>query len=387
MTRYAVDVQQRGLLRTWESRTERLAAVVLDLPSVYSIEDCHALAEALTSLSEGLWRAYARSGLELGDGAARGRKRRLGNLLVRTGGAIRPSSAGTLTAVQLSAPEDRYTVSLADRVAEAMSSLDDAELQELIIREVEEETAAVERADRGLFSGRAAQATLISRAFVLAPHLREADVRFREQVFGDVWGSGLLGSSGSRELADLDPTAAAAAAVHWFKAAVDVLSEVSGKTSEDAVMTADDSQRTSAALLLSVVRLVDSGNTPQAVATLLVSRALQFAGSSALSVRAIQEQVDYAVNESIHGVDLDDVEVTLSPLDPKRPALNLLEAALDGIDACRAAYDLHIDRPANFDDLDPNRQEETSAGRFVEVGIAFAEAVRVRAERDRARLL
>jgi hypothetical protein len=224
VTRYAVDVQQRRLLRTWESLTERLAAVVLDFPSGYSIEDCHALAEALTSLSEGLWRAYARSGLELGDGVARGRKRR------------------HLTAVQLSAPDDRYTVSLADRVAEAMSSLDDAELQELVIREVEEETAAVERADRGLFSGRATQATLVSRAFVLAPHLREADVRFREQVFGDVWGSGLLGSSGSRELADLDPTAAAAAAVHWFKASVDVLSEVSGKTSEDAVMTADDSQ-------------------------------------------------------------------------------------------------------------------------------------------------
>lgn len=223
--------------------------------------------------------------------------------------------------------------------------------------EVEEETAAVDRADRGAFAGRAAQAALISRAFVLPTHLREADVRFHERISGDLLGIGPLTLCGHEILAGLDLTAAAAAALHWFKAALDVLSKASGKSAEDAVMMADDYEETSAAVLRSVVRSMDSGASPQAVATRLVSDAIHIADTAAMSVRAIQERVDDAIDESASDVDLGVLSVRLTQLDPRRPAPVLLEVALQGMDACRAAYDACVDLrvlPESFEDLDPH---------------------------------
>lgn len=319
MTRYAVDVQAGVLLRTWENRRERLAAVVLSFSAEHPLESRQALAVALSDLSEGLWRAFARSGLDLGDGVARGRRRRLVDLLTRVQAVVRPSSAGTPATLR-STPMDRHVGGLADRVAAAMASFADAEVHELIIREVEEETAAVDRADRGQLTGRAAQAALISRAFVLPSHLREADARFHERLLGNLTGTGPLILGAPDVLEGLDLTAAAAAALHWVKAALDVLSEASGKSAEDAVMLADDYQKTAVDVLRSVVRSIDAGDSPQAVARRLVSDAIHFADTAALSVRAIQERVDDSIDESASDVDLGKLNVRLAQLDPRRPA-------------------------------------------------------------------
>jgi hypothetical protein len=389
MRRYAVDVQAGVLLRTWETRRERCVAVVLSFSATHSNESRQALAEALTCLSEGLWRAFARSGLDLGEGVARGRRRRLVDLLGRVDAVVRPSSAGTRATVQLE-PMGRYVVGLADRVAAAMTSFDGAEVQEQIIREVEDETAAVDRADRGLFAGRSAQAELVSRAFVLPSHLREADVRFHERLFDDSLEGCPVALRGPEILAGLDLTAAAAAALHWFKAALDVLSEASGKSAEDAVMMADDYEGTSVAVLRSVVRSMDSGDLPQAVATRLVSDALHLTDTAAMSVRAIQQRVDDAIDESVSDVDLGMVNVRLAQLDPRRPAPALLELALQGMSACLAAYDSCVDLevlPESVEDLDPSDEDERTAERHEAASKAFAEAVRNRAALDRARLL
>lgn len=133
MTSSAVDVQAGVLLRTWETRRERSAAVVLSFSVTHSLESRQALAEALTCLSEGLWRALARSGIDLGEGVARERRRRLVDLLTRVYAVVKSSSAGTRPPAQLT-PFDRYVVGLANRVAAAMTSFDDAEVQEQIIR-------------------------------------------------------------------------------------------------------------------------------------------------------------------------------------------------------------------------------------------------------------
>jgi hypothetical protein len=188
----------------------------------------------------------------------------------------------------------------------------------------------------------------------------------------------------------LDLTAAAAAALHWVKAAIDVLSEASGKSAEDAVMLADDYQKTAVGVLRSVVRSIDAGDSPQAVARRLVSDAIHFADTAALSVRAIQERVDDAIDESASDVDLGKLNVRLAQLDPRRPAVVLLGVALQGMDSCRAAYDACVDQfslPENFEDLDLHDQEERTAERYEAVSRAFAEAVRGQATLDRARIL
>lgn len=335
VTSYSVDVETGSLVRTWRTRGDYLAAVVVQFPAESTNDQRRATAASLTRLAEGLWQAYARSGMPLNGRLVRGRRARLKELLGKVVGVVRPSMAGMPLKLTL---EYEEVVDRAHAVQRSWKAFDDADVQEAIIREVEAEVDAIDRADKGVLTNRAAQATMISRAFVVSSQVRAVDDLLRKCLIDD---PGWLSLPDFRTLGLLDgfdPTAAAVAGMHWFNAAVDVVADSADTDAEEAVWRAHNQRETRVAVLQAGVLSMKDGRSAADTVVALVSDALAVSGGLIMNVQDIQGRVDVAARGYFGNADPDDLKVPLLLLQMQDPAWELLQACLAGIGACRDAF-------------------------------------------------
>jgi hypothetical protein len=173
--------------------------------------------------------------------------------------------------------------------------------------------------------------------------------------------------AGDQLFLEIDPTAASVAAAHWLKAAADVVAEVSGMPATQVLSAADDIEALAVETPSEVLELFDFSSTAYRIVVEMVTDAMLVAEGVVSNLGALLVQHDGEEDEDNDGP----APVRLTPLDPQRPALDLLEDLLTGIRGCRLLYEEYVDT----DD------EETS------IDARFCEAVREEAGKSSARLM
>ncbi|MFD8478522.1 hypothetical protein [Kitasatospora sp. NPDC059673] len=345
MTRYSIDSERHELIATWGTGEGDLATRIAALPAGTDTDALLRLARALTHLSEAAWRTYTHpaSATASQDPNTEGwrREQERGHFGAVADAIAKPNlPSGGATIVTYS-----RLLESAHQTGRSLHELADTALTEAVLGEAATELAAVENAELGDLTGRAQQAVLLSREDA-SPVVAAAN-RFLEQ---DPFGPAELFSA-------VDPTAAAVAAAHWLAAAAEVTADASGHDAVDVVQEADNIEALPHETPTLVLGLIDAGATPYEAVTNLVRHALRITDGLLPDPDALREQLD-DLEETLadygdDAPDLADVELRLTPLDPKRPARDLLEDLLTGIHAC---WLLHTE----YDDLD-DEDDDTSA--------------------------
>ena len=369
MTCYAVDDDSDTLVRTWAVGHGNRAAIVAALPGDATSPQRLDLAAALGDLSQALWRCYthpasAAASTEVNTEGWRRQETRDGfeTVLAAVADPHQPDEDGLLT-VEYD-PVQEY----AHRVGRALREIGDDRLAKAVAADVQAELRAVESAELGALGGRASQAVVLSRADANPVQVVAADTVLAKDPLG-----------GSELFLELDATAASVAAAHWLKAAADVTAEVTGLPAERVVATADEYEALPFETPTLVLELLETVDSPYRVVVDLVSDAM-------LVAEGFEPRVAATALDDDEDRDADD-GVRLTPLDPSRPARDLLEDLLSGIYACRLLYTEEADgglgSSADADDDEDGRE----AGFDARVDEAFCDAVRARAAQDRGRLL
>ncbi|WP_328954435.1 hypothetical protein [Kitasatospora purpeofusca] len=346
MTRYSIDPDRHELIATWGTGEGDLATRVASLPAEAGASVLLGLARALSLLSDAAWRTYTHPASAAAsqepdtEGWRRDEERKhfaevvdaIAKPHLPSGGAVMVSYSGLLES--------------ANRVGRALHNLDDPDLTNTVLAEASTELAAVENAELGDLTGRAQQAVLLSREDASPVQVAAADCLLQTDPFGP-----------AELFFAIDPTAAAVAAAHWLAAAADVTADASGHDSTQVVLEADNIESLPHETPTLVLGLIDDGATPHDAVTGLVRHAMHVADGLLPDPTALREQLD-DLEETLadygdDAPDLADVELRLTPLDPRRPARDLLEDLLTGIHAC---WLLHTE----YDDLD-DEDDGTSA--------------------------
>lgn len=358
MTSYAVDEDTSTLLRTWPTGRGQRAAIVSKLPDITGVDDQLRLAATLTSLSEALWRCYTHPGRAVDEPEGNGegwRREQTREAFTEVVASIRqpnlPDEDGAILE-SYDPVEER-----AHQVGRALHAINDAELIEAISADIAAEIQAVESAERGDLDGRAQQAVELSRSDVSPVQVAAADAVLTQDPLG-----------GERLFVDLDPTAASVAAAHWLKAAVDVVAEVSGMPAARVLFAADDIEALPVETPSEVLELFEFSSTAYQIVVEMVADAMHVAEGVVSDLGALL--VKHDVGEDEGDPEDEAAPMRLTPLDPQRPALDLLEDLLTGIRGCRLAYEEY----AGTDD-------------GVSVDAQFCEAVREEARKNYRRLM
>jgi hypothetical protein len=282
----------------------------------------------------------------------------------------------------------------AHRLGRVLYKLGDAALADAVIADVQVELDAVARAELGDLSGRAVQAVALDRLDVSPIQVVAAD----ELMRADPLGGRLLGSA-------VDPAAACVAAAHWLAAAAVVAAAESGGRPYRVFAEADDIESVSVEVpTLVVERIVDDERLPREVVLALL-RAAVAAGEGTIAdlPRIVTDRAQ--LEELVQRLPAEQCEHALSQpvratlLDPRRPARDLLEQLLDGLNSCWLLYDEYADDEAT--DLDEDYESDEldvdggEGGEVLDVGVQrrrefveeFAALVREQAAADRGRLI
>ncbi|MFD0854855.1 hypothetical protein ACFQ07_21625, partial [Actinomadura adrarensis] len=163
--------------------------------------------------------------------------------------------------------------------------------------------------------------------------------------------------------------AAAIAAAHWLQAAADITAETTGLEPTQIVEEADNIEALAHATPTIVLEQLNSGLTPYTTITGMIAEAMIVAEGRIPDIDDLCERIDQAEQLADQRQDprLREAlreEIRTTPLDPMRPAQDLLEDLLDGIRGCWLLYQEDME-----DDDD-----------------AFADAVRAEANANRDRL-
>ncbi|WAL74643.1 hypothetical protein OU787_26010 [Kitasatospora sp. YST-16] len=341
MTRYSVDLDQHQLVASWGTGEGDLSTRIAVLPDGADTSVLLALARSLTQLSAAAWRTYthpasAADSLEPNSEGWRREKER--EAFGEVPGAIAEPHLphGGAMMVSYSA-----LVESAHRVGRALHDLDDEALVKAVLAEAAFELAAVENAELGDLTSRAQQAVLLSREDASPVQVAAADRLLQQDPFGP-----------AELFSAVDPTAAAVAAAHWLAAAAEVAAESSGEHPTQVVLEADNIESLPHETPTLVLGLIEDGATPHEAVTKLVRHAMHITDGLLLDPVALRDQLeDFEETVAEHtgedDPDLDDVAVRLTPLDPKRPARDLLEDLLAGIHGC---WLLHSDSGEDDED-------------------------------------
>lgn len=356
MTSYAVDEDNNALVRIWATGRGQLAAVVSALPSNSPAESRLDLARTLTALALALWRCYthpagAADSHEVNSEGWRREQTREAFVEVIPG--IRtpnlPDDDGSLL-VNYDPVEES-----AHRVGRALHDLNDADLIDAVCAEVAAELQAVESAERGDLGGRAAQAVALSRADANPLQVTPADSVLTENPL-----------AGDRLFLDLEPTAASVAAAHWLKAAADVVAGVSKMPATQVLLASDDIEALPYETPNLVLELFDFSTTAYRIVVDMVSNAMLIGEGVTSNPGAL-----LVANEDDNDEDDEPAPARLTPLDPQRPALDLLEDLLIAIRGCRLLYAEYMD----------TETEETA------IDATFCDTVRKEAKSQSRRLM
>ncbi|WP_457033178.1 hypothetical protein [Kitasatospora sp. P5_F3] len=335
MTRYCVDPVRHELIATWGIGEGDLATRVATVPVGTDLGVLSRLASVLTQLSAAAWHTYthpAGAGGSL-EPDREGRRREL----ERTAFSDVAQAVAEPNLPQGGSITVSYSplVENANRVGRALLALGLPELTEAVRADVAAELAAVEHAELGDLTGRAQQAVLLSREDASPVQVAAADRLLNGNPFGP-----------AALFSDVDPTAAAVAAAHWLYAAAEAVSAVTGHPPTEVIQEADRVEALPYATPTLVLELLDAGASPYDVVTGLVRHALRIADGVLPDPAAFREQLEeaeellaeYTADDDEEG-DGSDVELRLTPLDPKRPARDLLEDLLTGIQGCWLLHD------------------------------------------------
>jgi hypothetical protein len=358
MTSYAVD-EDNMLIRMWATGRGQRAGVVSRIPAAADPGKRLDVAAALTLLSEVLWRCYIHpvspaDRLEVNSEGWRRQQSReaFADVIPAIKKPNLPDEGGSL--IIHYNPVEEY----AHRVGRALHAIEDADLVEAVSVEVAAEIQAVESAERGELNGRAAQAVGLSRSDASPVQVITADGILKQNPL-----------AGELLFLDLEPTAASVAVAHWLKAAADVVAEVSGMPATQVLLAADDIRALPVEAPSQVLKLFDVGSTAYRIVVGMVTDAMLVADGVVSGIGALLAQRDGQEDEA----DDQPTPIRLTPLDPRRPARDLLEDLLAGIYGCRLLYAEY--RDAEGDD------EQTSADDI------FCAAVREEATANSARLM
>ena len=359
MTRYAYDASRATIVSAWETPS---GAVARDAIDVSGVEETHALrlAATLAALSEAAWETYTQPAGVGEDDAERAAFDDV------TDGITHPNlpDNGGLLVSYIGITEGAH------RVGRALHAIGANAPTETVLAEADAELKSIARAELGDFSGRAAQALLLSRADPSPVQVAAANELLADDPLDHA------------RLFSLDPAASAVAAAHWLKAAADVVADFSESSVEKVVREADWLEPMPVRTTVEVLSRLELGESPHDIVADLIREAMAVARGEALDpLRVIARVTKVESEEEIADRPSDPPPAPrLSVLDPARPALDLLEDLLAGIRGCWLVYPTFADDDG--DDVDEDFDDAVSE-RLTE---AFVTAVREQAAETRENL-
>ncbi|WP_371519640.1 hypothetical protein [Kitasatospora sp. NBC_01300] len=367
-TRYSVDLHRRELIASWGTGEGDLATRIAALPDGAGTSTLLGLARTLSQLSDAAWRTYTRpaSAAPSLEPNSEGRRREEERkAFAEVAGAITGPNLPSGGAMVVSYS---HLTESANRIGRALHDLDDSDLTKAVLTESATELAAVESAELGDLTGRAQQAVLLSREDASPVQVAAADHLLQQNPFGP-----------AELFLAVDPTATAVAAAHCLAAAAEVAAEVSGEHPTQVVLEADNIEALPHKTPTLVLGLIADGATPHQAVTGLVRHAMHITDGVLPDPTALREQLhdleetlgDYTDEDE---PDLEDIELRLTPLDPKRPARDLLEDLLAGIHGCWLLHSEHasldtdedLGRAEDWDDEQAEEHQRRSRDRFAQ---------------------
>lgn len=385
MTDYAYDANEHTLVTSWSTGAGLRSKILARLPAVASTEDALLVASSLTALSANLWRCYthpASASSSLKPNSEGWRRQGERDAFTSVSDAVRNPNLpqdGFLLSSYISVEE------AAHGVGRALHSISSADLTSQIVRDIDQEIEAVERAERGDLTGRAKQAVTLAHSDVSPLQVVAANAIFQEEPLGS-----------SRFFDEVDPTAAAVAAAHWLQAAANVASLQAGCAPTEVVIEADNIEAVAVGTPTDVLNMLETGATPRPVIISMVNDAMTVAeGKIPDPDRLFDEIAQARTKAEKYGPgdqELSDALMPrLTPLDPMRPTHDLLEDLLSGIRACYLLYREYADYPDyEFeDDIEESGDEFARQIEEREESIAaeFISALREEAESKHSRIL
>lgn len=164
----------------------------------------------------------------------------------------------------------------------------------------------------------------------------------------------------------------AVAAAHWLHSAAEVVAEHLGVPPAAVIQEADTIEATPQQTPTTVLELMDRGISPQNVVVALIHDAMLVA-EGLFPKAAPATRVTKKARRPAESTPAK--QVRLTPLDPRRPAQDLLEDLLAGIRGCWLVYPQCVD----YDDLGDVDESE--------IDDMFVAAVRARASQGQHRLM
>lgn len=186
-------------------------------------------------------------------------------------------------------------------------------MRRAVIADVEEEVTAAANAARGDLTGRAQQAVMLTRVTPSPAQIAVADRLLHDVPMGS-----------PRLYTEVEPSAAAVAAIHWFLAAVAVMERLAGSSAEDALDQAERVEYFDPAVARTILRMT-TGGRPDRTSLGIAQELLQMA---VLASRGMF----LAVSEPVPD------RPCFTALDPVRPARCLLDGLVGGIQALAALH-------------------------------------------------
>jgi hypothetical protein len=302
MTTYAYDTSTRRLLAVWHTGIGATAHPVAQLHADTRESVGLHLAEALTRMSSSIWSSYTSP--DLIDLPATAARRALRRPHLPVDGLLRV--------------EEHPVVEGANGVGRQLAEVGSAGVTRAVIADVEEEIAAAGNAERGDLSGRARQAVVLTRVEPSPVQIAVADGLLREVPMGS-----------PRLYTEVEPSAAAVAAVHWFLAAVSVVERLTGTAGTDLLEHAEREQPFDPVVAEFVLDALGSelvDRTPLGLTRSLLR-------SAVLAARGMLVTTDHRVGD----------EPLFTVLDPARPARCLLDGLVGAIQALAALHAVHLD--------------------------------------------
>lgn len=334
MTRYAVDVERRLLLAAHATGAGDIGFTVAALPPDLAQDAALRLATSLDRLSRVMWRCYTHPAEAAGDDLSsntEGWRRQLsreefGHVIAIINKPNLPFENGGLLV------EYDPVAESAHRLGRVLHAIGDETFTAAVLTEVGAEIEAIERAELGDLSGRAAQAVQLSRTSASPAQVAAADTLLRADPLG-----------GIELFTAVDPTSASVAAAHWLHAAATVTAQASSYDVTQVVEIADDIEAVPTASPTLVLQMMEAGASPHGAVTALIGEAIAIAEGELPNLPGLMAALSEAI-ESAERFDDEGLlerlvaEIRTTPLDTSRPAIDLLEDLLTGIYACALLY-------------------------------------------------
>ena len=353
MSTYGFDPESRGVSVSWPTGRARRTSLLTVLPGDVTTDAADGLVSALDGLSAAIWDTYVHPASQFGDPdepnteAWRWNSERLAF----------PTALAAVSTPEL--PRNGMLVVSYCRVEECGNRVGRAvhnlalgnDFTALIADEVAREQAAVEAAEAGDLTGRASQALALSRIGASPTQIEVAWQVLLEDPLG----------SHHRLLTEFEPSAAAVAATACLRCAAEITEDVSGVNWTAVVLEADNIEAFPVLTPTEILTALAEGLTEREAVTGLLQQAHavsdgELSGPEHLAavIAQVQRMLDLDVDEE--GLDL-----RLTPVDPRRPAPDMLEDLLMAVDACFLLWREYYDDPAGIEVLDDDAEETAEA--------------------------